>query len=284
MKKSIKHVLFGRDKKITDDETVKQPLPHKEFRFASPFILLHHAGPNLIRPGQHSRIYPHPHRGFSPFTFMLQGEGFHRDNAGNDELIHEGGVQWMFAGKGIMHSEGPTSELLQRGGVQEVIQLWINAPKALKGNDPFYQSATKENLPLVLQADGVNLRLASGEYDGQTGPIKQFTPVISIIGEIATGKTVNFPATPGYWTMLYIIKGSVEIDKQKITPFHLIVFEKDNDEIEVKATDDTQVLFLSAEPINEPVAAKDNFVMNTPGEIDQALEDYKNGVFGTLSY
>jgi redox-sensitive bicupin YhaK (pirin superfamily) len=44
------------------------------------------------------------------------------------------------------------------------------------------------------------------------------------------------------------------------------------------------LLFLSAEPIDEPVAAKDNFVMNSQEETDQAIADYKNGLFGTLSY
>ena len=64
---------------------------------------------------------------------MLQGGGCHKDNAGNDEIIKASDVQWMFASKGIMHSEGPTAELLQKGGVQELIQLWINAPKAKNG-------------------------------------------------------------------------------------------------------------------------------------------------------
>jgi redox-sensitive bicupin YhaK (pirin superfamily) len=282
MEKKIKHVLFGRDKKITEDETVKQPLPHKDFRFANPFIVIHHIGPNLLRAGQQNRIHPHPHRGFSPYTFMLQGEGYHRDNAGNNEIIREGGIQWMFAGKGILHSEGPTEELLKTGGVYEAVQLWINAPAANKRDKPFYQSAQRSALPSIVQEDGVDLRLASGEYGEFTGPIQQFTPVISVVGEITKNKSVHFDATPGFWTMLYIIKGSVRINEQSINPFNLVVFEKDNDEISLVALEDAQILYLSAEPINEPVAAKDNYVMNTPQEIDEAMEDYRNGLFGSL--
>jgi redox-sensitive bicupin YhaK (pirin superfamily) len=282
MEKQIKHVLFGRDKKITEEETVKQPLPHKDFRFANPFIVIHHIGPNLLRAGEQTRIHPHPHRGFSPYTFMLQGEGYHRDNAGNDEIIREGGVQWMFAGKGIMHSEGPTPKLLATGGVYEAVQLWINAPAINKKDNPFYQSAQKSELPEILQQDGVHLRLASGEYADAVGPIQQFTPVISIVGEIDKNKSVTLQSAPGYWALLYVIKGNLLVNKQQVGSYHLIVFEKENDEINLTALDDAQVLFLSADPIDEPVAAKDNFVMNTPQEIDQALEDYRNGVFGTL--
>ncbi|MDB4999590.1 MAG: Pirin-related protein [Mucilaginibacter sp.] len=284
MKKKIQHILAGREKQITKEDIVRQPLPHMDFRFANPFIVLHHMGPKDITPNQELRIHPHPHRGFAPVTFQLQGEGYHKDSAGHDEIIEAGDVQWMFAGKGILHSEGPTKNMLEKGGVQELIQLWINVPKANKWDEPTYQSATKQQQPQVLQQDGVNLRLASGSYDGKTGPLKSFTPVISIVGEVEQGKQVQFMATPGYWTLLYIAKGRVNINQETVEQYNLVVFEKDNEEVILTAEEDTQILFLSAEPIDEPVAAKDNFVMNTAEETNQAIEDYKNGVFGSLSF
>lgn len=284
MKKSIEHILEGRPKAITPEETVLQPLPHKDFRFANPFIVLHHLQPETISPGAAFRIHPHPHRGFAPVTFMLQGEGYHKDNAGHEGTIKAGDVQWMFAGKGILHSEGPTQELLQTGGVQELIQLWINVPTAHKWDAPSYQYASREKQPRVLQQEGVDLRLASGHYDGARGPLNGFTPVVSVWGAIRKGKRVQLTATPGYWTLLYIAKGTACVNQETIAPHHLVVFEKENDEIILSAEEDTQVLFLSAEPIDEPVAAKDNFVMNTQKEIEQAIEDYNNGNFGTLSW
>jgi quercetin 2,3-dioxygenase len=284
MKKSITHILKGREKFITREESVLQPLPHKDFRFANPFIVLHHQLPKIIQPGSQLRIHPHPHRGFAPVTFLLQGEGYHKDNAGHDEIIKAGDVQWMFAGKGVLHSEGPSQGILNNGGTQEFVQLWINVPKANKWDEPIYQSATKDHLPAILQQEGVNLRLASGEYDGLTGPLKTHTPVISVVGDMSQGKRVQFTATPGYWTLLYVIKGRICVNQESVQPYHLIVFEKENEEIIVIAEEDAQVLFLSAEPIDEPVAAKDNFVMNTQEETEQAIADYKNGVFGTLSY
>ena len=157
-------------------------------------------------------------------------------------------------------------------------------PAAHKWDAPSYQSASKNQLSVVQEEDGVNLRLASGEYDGIIGPIKSITPVISIIGEIKKSGRVQFSATPGCWTLLYIVKGSVCINNESIAAHNLVVFEKNNDEVIVTAEEDTQLLFLSAEPINEPVAAKDNFVMNTAAEIEQAMDDYKKGIFGTLIY
>lgn len=284
MKKAIKHILQGREKQITKADRVLQSLPHKDFRFANPFIALHHMLPGYIQPGPELRIHPHPHRGFSPVTFMLQGEGYHKDNAGHNEVIRAGDVQWMFAGKGLLHSEGPTEQLLQHGGTQEMVQLWINVPAAHKWDEPTYQSATRQQLPKVLEQEAVNLRLASGEYDGKTGPIKSFTPVVTIAGEMQKGSRVQFTAIPGYWTLLYVIKGKINVNMETVSKHNLIVFEKENEEIMVCAEEDAQILFLSAEPIDEPVAAKDNFVMNTIEEIEQAIADYKNGVFGSLSY
>ncbi|KIC96265.1 pirin family protein [Flavihumibacter solisilvae] len=284
MKKAIMHILEGREKLIGKDETVLQPLPHKDFRFANPFIVLHHMRPQKIEAGSSMRLHPHPHRGFAPVTFMLQGEGYHKDNAGHDEIIREGDVQWMFAGRGILHSEGPTKEMLATGGVQELIQLWINVPAAHKWDEPSYQSAEKHQLPQVIQQDGVSMRLASGTYDGYTGPMKTFTDIISIAGEIKKGARVQFNATPGYWTLLYVAKGKLCIDQEQVDQYNLVVFEKNNNEIIFSAEEDSIILFLSAEPINEPVAAKDNFVMNTQEEVEQAIIDYSNGVFGTLEY
>jgi len=284
MKKSIEHILEGRAKAITPEQTVLQSLPHKDFRFANPFIVLHHLKPETIPSGSQFRIHPHPHRGFAPVTFMLQGEGYHKDNAGHDARVKAGDVQWMFAGKGIMHSEGPTRELLQRGGVQELIQLWINVPKAHKWDEPSYQSASRDEQPRILQQEGVDLRLASGEYDGVEGPLKSFTPVISVSGSIRQGKRVQLTAKPGYWTLLYVANGKACINQESVNKYHLVIFEKANDEFIFTAEEDTQLLFLSAEPISEPVAAKDNFVMNTQEEVDQAIADHHNGIFGNLSW
>lgn len=284
MRKVIRHILQGREKRITADETVIQPLPHKDFRFANPFIVLHHIGPKEIPAGSAMRIHPHPHRGFSPVSFFIQGEGYHMDNAGHSGTISAGGIQWMFAGKGLLHSEGPTKEMLEKGGIQEMIQIWVNVPKAHKWDEPYYQSAQKEDLPPVLEQDGVQLRLASGEYEGKKSPMKSFTPVTAITGSIEKGKTVHIAAIPGYQALLYVSKGSINVHEQTAQMHQLVVFDRENDEIVITAAEDSAILYLSAEPIDEPVAAKDNFVMNTPEEVEQAMEDYRNGRFGTLEY
>ena len=284
MQKKIAYILDAREKHITPEEKVLQPLPHKDFRFANPFIVVHHLGPENIPAGSELRLHPHPHRGFAPVTFMLQGEGYHKDNAGHDAIVKAGDVQWMFAGKGILHSEGPSADFLQHGGVYELIQLWINVPRKYKLTEPFYQSAAKDQLPKIKPEEGVEFRLASGQYENVEGPFKSFTPITMMIGEAENCAQIQLNAKAHYWTLIYVVKGKVLINCETVNAHQLIVFEKENDELFFSMSGGTQILFLSAEPIEEPVAAKDNFVMNTPEEISRAIEDYKNGGFGTLSF
>ncbi|NLR68575.1 pirin family protein [Chitinophaga varians] len=285
MEKKVLHVIEGREKHITDTEVVRQPLPSAQFRFASPFIVLHHMPAKYYAPGAPAeRLHPHPHRGFSPVTFMLQGQGYHRDNAGNAMTVTAGDVQWMFAGKGILHSEGPSEDFLRKGGNYELLQLWFNAPAARKGDDPYYQYVKGADMPAVAQAEGVQLTLVSGNYEGKTGPLQNFTPIIAIWGAIQAGKSVTLKATPGYWTLLYVVDGQITVNGTAVNGYHLVIFDRDDaaEDIQITCKETTRILYLCAEPINEPVAAKDNFVMNTATEVDQAIADYKNGLFGTL--
>ncbi len=282
MIKNLLHILPGKEKSI-GEETILQPLPHKDFRFASPFIVLHHLPPKEYGPDSPpERIHPHPHRGFAPVTFLFQGEGYHKDSLGNTGILKEGEVQWMFAGKGLLHSEGPSQDFLKRGGMYEFVQLWINVPAKEKMGEPYYQTAKVEEMPSVSGA-GVELKIASGGLDSLSGPIKSFTPITSVFGKLNKGVRKEFKTTEGYWTLLYLLDGRLKLnDEQTLEPRQLAVFSKEGDSISIEVLSDAKILYLSGAPINEPVAAKGNIVMNTAEEVAQAEKDYADGKFGEL--
>ena len=284
MNKKIDFILEGRPKSI-GTETILQPLPHKDFRFASPFIVLHHLPAQYFKPGSPAeRIPPHPHRGFAPVTFLFQGEGFHKDSRGNEGTIKAGGAQWMFAGNGLLHSEGPTEEFLKKGGMYEFVQLWVNVPAKHKWDEPYYKQAARENLPALFADKDIDLRLVSGMYNGIVAPIQSFTSVTTAFGTVGANKTFELTAEPGYWTLLYILEGNVSVNGKKVSDHQLIVFSKEEGTISVTTSSMVKMVFLSADPIDEPVAAKGNIVMNTAEEVEQAERDYKEGKFGYLDF
>lgn len=63
----------------------------------------------------------------------------------------------------------------------------------------------------------------------------------------------------------------------------MIWFENNGECIEGYAEEQTRFIILSGEPIREPIASYGPFVMNTQGEIKQAVNDFHNGNMGTLS-
>ncbi len=285
MKKQIDHILLGREKSIGDNEVVLQSLPHKDFRFASPFIVVHHMPERTYPAGSPpERLNPHPHRGFAPVTFLFQGEGYHKDSAGNSGLLKAGEVQWMFAGSGLLHSEGPTAEFLARGGNYELVQLWVNVPAEYKMTDPWYQQVSNAEMPRIADEPGIDLHLVSGTYDDLQGPINPPTPVTAIFGTMEGGENIDFFPNEGDWTLLYVLDGAVIVNGEEIEKHHLVVFNKAGTDITVTTMENSKLLYLSALPIDEPVAAKGNFVMNTTEEIEQAEKDYAEGKFGTLDY
>src|SRR6218665_140216 len=147
---------------------VKQPFPTQRVEQLDPFLLLHHHKMGPDPDGTWEGVGAHPHRGFSPVTFIFEGALRHRDSRGNDSVISAGGVQWMNAGMGIVHSERPANATQ---GL-EIIQLWINTPSEHKMDQPAYFAVSKEDAGNFSSADGlIAAHVFAGELLGAKGKI-----------------------------------------------------------------------------------------------------------------
>ncbi|RIJ42430.1 pirin family protein [Pontibacter oryzae] len=263
---------------------VRQTFPTQQIAQIDPFLLLHHhvaEMPKGVLP-QKTGVAPHPHRGFSPVTFVYKGGVHHRDSRGNNSVVYEGGSQWMNAGRGIIHSERPPKDIMERGGVQEIVQLWVNTPAAYKMDQPEYFALQSEQTPVV-DADGVSIQVVAGEYGEAVGPVLTKSPVLALRLTLKAGATYTLPLPGTYNAFLYLLDGQIRLDGfGQVDGLHQVVFNSDGESVRFKAEEDTRAILMAGEPINEPVAANGPFVMNTETEVLQAMRDYRMGKLGVL--
>ena len=260
-----------------------QPLPSQELDMVDPFLLIHH-WKNILPGKQHPRdvgVGPHPHRGFSPVTFIFKGEVQHRDSIGNKATVGPGGTQWMFAGKGITHSERMGEELVEKGGEVEFIQFWVNAPAKYKMEAPYYQPISMEETPLV-ESEKSKIWVVSGEFQQVKGSAPTYSAQLLLRGELQESGEVIIPVPEKFNTIVYLLDGNLTINGKEAKEKDMLVFDNRGSDIEIKANKDTRYIVLAGEPLNEPVASYGPFVMSNQTEIMQAVRDSQMGKMGIL--
>jgi len=265
---------------------VRQPFPSGKTEQIDPFLLLHHADVKVPehKPVDKSGVGPHPHRGFSPVTFIFKGGVHHRDSRGNDNTIYAGGTQWMHAGMGIIHSERPPHDIFEIGGRQEIIQLWVNSPAAHKMDQPHYYPLTAEETPTITSKDGLaTIHVIAGELDALRGKIPTLSTVNTFTTEFKKDGKYYFSIPEDHNAFIYLLDGKVNVNNEHVVDGkYAAVFNNDGEGFEIEALEDTRFFIGSGEPLNEKVASHGPFVMNNETELLQALRDYQVGKMGIL--
>jgi quercetin 2,3-dioxygenase len=284
MSRSIKTVIASQ-KVNMGGIILDQPLPSNGLDMVDPFLLIHHWDDKLDggQKQQEAGVGPHPHRGFTPVTFIFKGGVHHRDSTGIESIIEAGGTQWMNSGSGIVHSERPTKELAESGGKFEIIQFWVNSPAASKFDPPSYQPLKYEDTPIVTSEDGhVTIGVVAGQFHGKTGPVSGSSPLATLRLEATAKGKMSLEIPKNYNALLYVLDGGMIIGDKNVGAKDMVVFNNDGDSIDLIVLEDTRAIILSGEPINEPVVSYGPFVMNSEQEIREAIRDYQNGKLGTL--
>jgi redox-sensitive bicupin YhaK (pirin superfamily) len=255
-------------------------------RHLSPFLLLDHAAPMHFDPAARPRgVGLHPHRGFETVTIVYQGELEHRDSTGAGGRIGPGDVQWMTAGGGILHEEFHSVAFTQRGGTVEMVQLCVNLPARDKMTPARYQTLLRDQIPVVdLQVDAGSVRVFAGEIDGRRGPARTFTPMQVLDMRVNQGRQVRLQGTDGHTLALVVLRGTVLVNGEAVArEGQLVHLERAGTGVQIEANSDASLLWLSGEPINEPIVGYGPFVMNSEAEIRQAIDDFNAGKFGGLT-
>jgi redox-sensitive bicupin YhaK (pirin superfamily) len=272
---------------VGDGFPVRNLFPSNDLdREVSPFLMLDYAGPQYFEPTDHPRgVGEHPHRGFETVTIVYEGVVAHRDSAGNAGVIGPGDVQWMTAASGIVHEEFHEKEFAKNGGTLHAIQLWVNLPRASKMSAPGYQTILNADIPAIdLESGAGRLRVIAGSFLGHRGPARTVTPIELYDLQLKAGASILLKLPEGLNASLFVLQGRASVNRaQAAGEAELLVCTRNGSQVAVVAHDDSRLLVMAGEPIDEAIARYGPFVMNTKDELIQAMQDYQAGKMGHLA-
>jgi len=265
-------VMDGAGVKI--NRVLTQPLQRR----LDPFLMLDNFGSD--EANDYIAGFPsHPHRGFETVTYMIEGRMRHRDSAGNEGLLENGGVQWMTAGRGVIHSEMPE----QQEGRMEGFQLWLNLPAKDKLRAPWYRDFKAADVPGFTTPMGATVKVIAGTSHGVAGAVQRDdTEPLYLDVSLPAGATFSQRIPAGHNAFLYPYRGNVTVGGRDVAACGMAIFANDGatDGVVVTAAEASRFILIAGRPLNEPIAQYGPFVMNTQQEIAQAVDDFRAGRLG----
>ncbi|HEX7828822.1 MAG TPA: pirin family protein, partial [Thermoanaerobaculia bacterium] len=274
--RSTRQLVHARPQLEGEGMIVTRPFPTADLDQLDPFLLLDRMGPVTHGPNEAKGAPDHPHRGFETVTYVLEGAIEHGDSQGNHGRIGPGDVQWMTAGSGVIHSEMPSEEICRDGGRLHGFQLWVNLPRRDKMMKPRYQELRASEIPTATSDDGkVTVTVIAGESLGTKANIDTRTPIMYLHARLAPGATFTQAIPQTYNAFAFVVSGEAAFGEKVARENDMVLFDSDGDEVTCTTENGAELLIIGGVPLREPVARYGPFVMNTPGEIRQAMLDFQ---------
>lgn len=240
-----------------------------------PFLMLDAFGSD--NPDEYIAGFPdHPHRGFETITYMLEGRMRHRDSAGNEGLLENGGVQWMTAGRGVIHSELPEQE----HGRMEGFQLWLNLASKDKMTPAWYRDFKNADIPEIKTDAGVTVRIIAGQSHGVAGAMyRATTEPIYLDVHMPAGASFSQAIPADFNAFVYVYRGEVKVGQQQVPRQRMAILKKwpMADGATINASEDARFILVAGRPLGETIAQYGPFVMNSQEEIFKAIDDFRQG-------
>ncbi|MFM0758322.1 pirin family protein [Paraburkholderia strydomiana] len=258
----------GMEPGYADNHKIRRLMPPGDWAANDPFLLLMEdwAGPGVFEP--------HPHRGIQTLTFLLEGEIEHYDNHGHKGRISAGDALLMTAGRGIVHDERPAD-----GKTLHLLQLWINLPRKDKLTIASLQELHASGLP-VRREPGVEVRVLSGRSGEVASATGNYAPFIGLEMRLDAAAMVEQELPAGYNCFIVVIDGHVRIGAagEDVGSGELAWLTRSEVPSQVTVTAGEagcRALLFAGQPLNEPVASRGPFVMNTAEELSAAFAEYR---------
>jgi quercetin 2,3-dioxygenase len=148
---------------------------------------------------------------------------------------------------------------------------------------PKYQEITHAMMgKYKLPAEKGVIEIIAGEYNGVKGPASTFTPIYVYNARLKKDAEVEIDFPENFNTGILVVEGSATINDSRVATDNFAFFKNDGESIQIKANEDSVLLILSGEPIDEPIAQYGPFLMNTWLELEQDIDDVNTGKFGVL--
>ena len=164
-----------------------------------------------------------------------------------------------------------------------MVQLWVNLPAKYKMTPPKYQEITHDSMGKYnLSNDMGVIEVIAGNFKDVKGPASTFTPMDIYNARLKKGASVEFNFPENYNTGILVVEGEAMINEKEVAADQFVYFANEGEAIDVKTKQDSVLLVLNGEPINEPIAQYGPFLMNTVAELEQAINDVNAGRFGHL--
>ena len=280
--RGIDHIVAGVSTSDGDGVKLTRVLQQPLQKRLDPYLMLDAFGSD--NPGDYIGGFPsHPHRGFETVTYMIAGRMRHRDSAGHEGLLENGGVQWMTAGRGLVHSELPEQE----EGLMEGFQLWLNLPAKDKMREPWYRDIQSEEIPEFTTSGGVRVRVIAGASHGIEGAVRRaHTEPLYLDIELQPGAEFAQPLPHDHTALVYVFRESLWFAGSEIPTRRMAILanEPHSDGVVLRAGatnhSPARALLIAGKPLNEPIAQYGPFVMNTPEQVRQAVHDFQSGKLG----
>jgi redox-sensitive bicupin YhaK (pirin superfamily) len=127
-------------------------------------------------------------------------------------------------------------------------------------------------------------RVIAGELRRAKGPARTFTPINVWDVRLARDADVELDLPEGHTALLVVLSGRVTVNGAEAAgAAEVLLLNREGAGARVAAEADSDILVLTGEPIDEPIAGYGPFVMNTEAEIRQAIDDFNSGRFGHMA-
>ncbi|HEX9856694.1 MAG TPA: pirin family protein [Acidimicrobiia bacterium] len=232
----------------------------------------------------------HPHRGFETVTVVRRGYVDHSDSLGATARYGEGDVQWLTTGSGIMHAE--MFPLINHDGSNplELFQIWLNLPPESKMVQAYFGMLWGEDIPTIAGGPGVTVDVIAGGIGDAAPPSpppdswgsRGDSHLAIWLIRLEPGAAWTLPTAPADVNrMVHFFDGSTAtVGASSIERGVGVRLRAEVETAVVNTGDPAEMLLLQGRPIGAPVFQMGPFVMNTPEELRQAVEDYRRTQFG----